>query len=473
MPYQGEFAHKSSHSDIIKNPDVDEFLSQCEYLTEPSDEEGKAIGARFVDLPPLTAVSFPQCIISMDGSLHESDISKRLPSTKIGYVKIGSILIDMNQFNSLRVDSGQFVDPFRVAKLKNHHDALTFTLPSANVKWNGKETVQDGFRAVVDQQLYDEKTRFNPNDANTSLRTTLFHLASRRVTLGTGDPTRLKIHKCPNPDCDSHKNDKSSPIEVQDVPHPQYCPHCKKEVYPSDCLRLWEHVSEYQSNSRAISLFMTTLEHLLVIHYLRYLAEHSLSSLAATAFFLDNPLAIFDVTAWLIEPIMRYLHEVNTRLVQANYAPLLFIGLQKNGQVVDHVSLIERYIQPGSILAIDDDYRYKYILVGRDPSEKGFGSQTYYGQDFIYKTPSKRCFVFALPYPFVSKNRQDFTQVKTDYTLYTELPRALALINHFETSLYKNAVVPIALAHQYTAISLVPGGRILDLLSQKALKSKA
>jgi hypothetical protein len=49
---------------------------------------------------------------------------------------------------------------------------------------------------------------------------------------------------------------------------------------------------------------------------------------------------------------------------------------------------------------------------------------------------------------------------------------ALALIKHFELDLYENSVVPIALAHRYMAISLKPGGRVLDLLTRKALQGK-
>jgi hypothetical protein len=106
--------------------------------------------------------------------------------------------------------------------------------------------------------------------------------------------------------------------------------------------------------------------------------------------------------------------------------------------------------------------------------EKGFGNETYYGQDFIYKTPSGRTFVFALPYPFGSKENSSlvFHQAKTETWRYTDLSRAIALINHFECDLYENAVIPIALANRYTAISLVPGGRVLDLLTREILDRK-
>ena len=325
--------------------------------------------------------------------------------------------------------------------------------------------MRDSFRAAVDEHLYSAKTRFVEGDPKTSLRTTLFHLASRRPgNMGTSDPARLKIHKCP--DCSE------GPVVVEDVPGAQHCPYCKAEVYPADCLRLWEEVSEYQSNVQALSRFMLQVEHMIPIHYMRYLAENSLRSLGSLAFFVDGPLAVFGNAAWLHGTIMSYIAKVNEHLKGIGQPGVLVIGLQKSGQVVDHAALIERFVPTNRVFPIDDEYRYEYILVGREPAGKGFGSETYYGQDFIYRTPSGRTFVFAIPYPFASKDGPGFVQAKTEIGRYEELPRALALIEHFESDLYANAVVPIALAHRYTAISLVPGGRVLDILTREALQGE-
>ncbi len=464
MPYQGEIANKASHYDIVNNPDVAEFLNDCTYLTPPSDEEAQIIAARFEVPPTFDGVELPTKVIAVDGSYYESSIDDRLPSTKVGYVKVGCVLIDMAQYKTLRVPDGRFVDPFRVAQLRSNSDPLTFPLPSANIRWAQKGSVRDSFRAAMDAHLYGAATRFVEGDPKTSMRTTLFHMAARRSgPLGTGDPTRLRLHRCPN--CEH------GPVEVQDVSGPQCCPHCGGDVYPSDCLRIWEEISDYQSNAQALSRFMLAVEHLVPMHYIRYLAENSLQLLGSLAFFVDGPLAVFGNPAWLHGSLMRYFAEINSRLVSAGQPRLVMIGLQKTGQVVDHVNLIERFLPANRIFAIDDDYRYRYILSGRDPAANGFGYETYYGQDFIYKTHSGRAFVFALPYPFASKDEAGaaFIYAKTDLGRYLELARALALITEFESDLYENAVVPIALAHRYTAISLIPGGRVLDVLTRRVL----
>jgi hypothetical protein len=475
MPYENQTADKSSHSDIVRNPEVTEFLQSCDYLKPPSDEEIELLTARFQVPPPIQDTVLPERVIAVDGSPYESSINDRLPSTKVGYIKIGVVLIDMAHFQALRVNNSEFVDPFRVAALQKQNTSLTFPLPGSNIRWKNKTSVRDSFRAVLDDHFSSTKTRFQDDDPFTSLRTTLFHLASRRAesergkSMGTGDPTRLKLHKCPSCGQDEY------PLEVQDIPEPQYCPACNEEIYPTDCLRLWEEVSDFQSNKQALTRLMLILEHLLPIHYIRFLLEQSPASLGSVAFFIDAPLAIFGNGAWLHSCIMNYLHEVNAYLSSIGQSTILVIGLQKTGQVADHVRLIERFVPPNRIFAIDDHYRYKYILAGRDEARNGFGSETYYGQDFIYKTLSGRSFVFALPYPFSAKRQTgiNFVESKVELGQYLELARALSLIAHFESDLYENAVVPIALAHRYTSISLVPGGQVLDLLTRQSFNNKS
>lgn len=461
MAYKKELANKASHFDIVKNKEVNEFLNNCNYIKPPSKEEAQALGFLFEEPLRIKNEVMPERIIAIDGSYHESSIDDRIPSSKIGYVKIGSFLIDMHSYNSLRVGNKLYVDPFKVASLQEYRSSVTFPLPSANVVTIGKSSVRESFRNEVDKQLYNY--RIDSNDPNSSLRTTLFHLASARPGK-ENNPNILKLHKCPS--CNN------SNIEVLDVPDEQLCPFCDNAIFPTDCLRIWEDVADHQSNRTALSRFMMYVEHILMIHYIRYLFETSLTALSNVAFFVDGPLAVFGTGAWLSNAIMRYLYNINSVIEQKGLPKLLIIGLQKTGQVIDYFNLIERHIDKNRIYLIDDDYRYKYVIPGRSESSTVFGYETYYGQDFVYKTPSGRLFVFALPYPMGSKNDpnvQTFRKEKLKKENYPEMSRAINLIDEFECDLYENAIVPIALAHRYTAISLEPGAHVLDLLTRDKL----
>lgn len=462
MPYENELANKTAHSDFVKNPEVQAFLNSCEYLTPPDEAKAQDMTAVFKPPPRSQTASPIELVLATDGSNYESALHDQIPSTRLGYLKVGAVLFSLKEFSQLH--EGRFVDPFKVAALQDNNTALTFVLPSANVRLAGKTSVRDSFRAALDEQLLSEKTRFDPKNFLTSLRSTLFHLASRRPgNLGTGNPFKLKLHKCPT--CEQ------GPIEVEDILDEQHCPHCKAPVYPSDCLRIWEEVSEYQSNQVPLSRLMMVLEHLIPLHYIRFIEQKVLLSLNKIAFFVDGPLAIYGTPAWLHRCIMIYLHEVNTKLTKHHQPPLLIIGLQKTGQIVDYMHLIDRFLPPDRLFAIDDEYRYKYILANREPSKGGFGFETYYGQDFIFKTSQGRTFVFALPYPYPSKEEpgSDFVHEKTEWQRYHTLPVAIQLLEDLQTELHRDAIVPIALAHRYTAIGLQPGGRVLDLLTRRAL----
>ena len=470
MPYENELASKVSHSDIVENPDVQQFLEESDYVREPSRDEIDSLVKLFQPFPEVGETELPSHIFAVDGSSYEARIDDRLPNTKVAYIKVSTILISMEEFGALRVDDGRFVDPFRVARLRRNKDSLLFVLPGSNMKWKGYESVRDSFRARVDQELLKKETRFDKNDHKTSLRSTLFHLASLRPdNMGTGDPNLIRLHQCPS--CE-HQN-----IELEDALSVQHCPNCGKEVYPSDVLRLWEEVSDFQSNVIPMTRFMLTVEHMLPVHYVRNLlkSNYPLDELSSIAFFLDGPLAIFGNCAWLHRSLMQYYHGVNSKLRRDGLSELIIIGLQKTGQLADYFGIIDSFIPDNVALSVDDEYRYKYVIASREPSKTGFGDETYYGQDFLYKTSTGRRFVVGFPYPFPSKRNLmegSFHEIKTELSHYPNLGRALALIRNFETDLYTNAVIPVALAHRYTAISAMPGGKVLDILSHATFSKK-
>ena len=171
--------------------------------------------------------------------------------------------------------------------------------------------------------------------------------------------------------------------------------------------------------------------------------------------------------------MLRLISDVRERQRQIGRPPFLLIGLQKQGQVADHLSLIGRHLSADTILAVCHD-RGRYIKQ-TDPAAN-FGDETYYGQDIIFHTTRHNTFVIGLPYPWNEKRvgevalsererEGNFRAAKSNLANYPDLARALEVIRLFETDLYRGSIVPILLAHRHASISLVPGGRILDIAS--------
>lgn len=453
MPYNGEYASKYGHSDIVKNPDVSKFLEQCEYMTEPSDKEGESIAAEFIKLDELPKIDVER-VVASDSSPFSKPISGKFPSTQIGYVKNSIVLINISNYQSLNTPSSNFVDPFKVASIHKNANAISFVLPGGNIKYAGATSIQNGFRKAVWEQLSNETTRFDKS-TNYTVAATLIEIEPDK---------KIILEHCPN--C------RVNQTFVFETLSTLQCIECNEEVYLTDSLRLHEQMSEFGDNTSAVTRFMNVVEHLIIASFVRMLFDYQLQTLSQMGFFVDGPLAIFGQPAKVHARLMNFYHMTNQSLVERGYEPIIFIGLQKTGQVSEHASSISRFLPKNSFKLIDDGYRAKWIK-GTSESSTNFGHETYFGQDFIYKSKSGKVFCFAIPYPFSEKlAREKFSEQKSDWRIYKTLTRSLALINYFELELYENAIVPIALAHRHASISLKPGGQVLELLSKNGLDRK-
>lgn len=456
-------ADKTTHIDIVQNPDIKTFLDECNYMVPPTGNELAEIVSNFISVPSWDK-GLPTKIIAIDGSSYEATVNPQIPFTRFGFVKIGHLLINRDSFKGL--NSGKFVDPFAVARLSEDNSSLLFSFPSSNMSYKGQKSVRDSFRLAMDEALY--KQRFTESDPRTSIRTTLFHIAANRTgKLHSDIPNRLFLHKCPS--CEAEM------IEVWDIPEVQKCPHCGEYVYPSDCLRIWEEVHDAASNQLALTRFTNAMMHILIIHYVRHLKERFpnsyLGALSNMCFFIDGPLAVNGTAAWIKSILQKCIYDVNAELQAAEMPPLMVVGLQKSGKLYDYIHLIGDSIRPDSIYCVTDDFRNSYVDFNKTPSSTTYGNETYYGQDFLMKTKSGKLFVFTVPYPFPNKdNIATFKQEKSNIERYLNIGAYTRLIEDFESDLYESAVVPIALAQKYTAISLQPGGKVLDILAQSAVQ---
>lgn len=460
MPYENQYGSKTAHGDVVRNPDVQAFLSECEPLREPSEKAGEELASCFMEPPDYSKDAETSFIIASDGSYYASSIDARLPSIQVAYLKFGTILIEMKDFDGLEDAATQMIDPFRVSALQKDRETLSLVLPVSNFKLPIDVSVRATFRRQMDGFLCGERTWHRANDPSTSLMATLVELALMRENAGD-HPGMVKVHKCPVADCSAT----DLYLDPQQTAHA--CPTCGSPLYLSDCLRLWEGVTDFTANQEPSSRFMGYVEHLLPIHYLRFLRDAAPAQLNDLAVLVDGPLAVFGQAAWLHQCIMRFLHKLRETQQAKGFRAPVVMGLQKSGYVVEYMNLLKRHIPANRLFSITDEFRHEYL--GIEPSGNGFGSETYYGHDFAFKTPTNKLFVFSLPYPFPNKRpAASFRVEKAEVARYPELPRALRLITQVETDLYRDALVPIALAHRHTAISLKPGGRVLDVMGRAA-----
>lgn len=451
MPYANQIAGKGGHGDIVKNPDVAHFLEGCKYLKEPCEEEGIELAATYLAAP--VGGLPPDMTVASDASPYIEPINGRYPSTQIGYIKLSMVLVSMADYNGLTRPGSRFVDPFKAAKLHRNADAITFTLPGSNIRYRGAATVKDGFRLAVWEQLSDGRTNLSKSGGY-SVADTLFNISDGI----------LVVKKCPNCEYEPAGEFQFTPQAPM-----QNCPDCDTPMYATDSLRLYEEISDFGTNASPMTRFMNAVEHLMIANLIRMLSEQQPATLSKMAFIIDGPLAVFGQPAWISKKLMALYYRIGQNLARRGLRAPIIIGLQKEGMAMDHARGLERFLTKGRFRVIDDEYRKQYISAGSSKTPN-FGDETYYGQDFIFKTEKGQIFIVAVPYPFQNKqNKAQFAKNKVVIAEYPDLGRAFDLIRHFELDLYRSAVVPVALAHRHSSISLVPGGKVLELMSRHGL----
>lgn len=455
-------ADKTTHFEIVNNPDIQLFLNSCDYLIVPTGKEAKEVASLFSKVS-TTDECLPNNIIAIDGSSYESSINDNLPFTRVGYVKIGNVLIQRDKFNDIGKE--KFVDPFKVAEIEKQNSSTIFAFPGSNMQYKGQDNTRDGFRLALDNYML--MYRSEENDYKTSLRSTLFELARYRgKTQNASDNQGIILHVCPS--CKAEK------ISVFDIEEQQLCPECGNAIYPTDCLRIWENVEDGVSNQSALTRFTNVIEHIFIVHFIRDIINRSpnsfIETLSNVAFFVDGPLAIYGNPAWVHSSILKFLYEIDKIMIKNGKPPILIIGNVRINEVVNYFKYIDNEISPESILCLSDEIRNKYVNFNKIPSSSTFGNETYYGQDFIYKSKSGRVIVFNIPYPFRDKTEiKRFIIEKSRCENYKNLNKTILLLEEFECDLYSNTVIPVALARKHTVISLKPGSKILDLLTKSNL----
>jgi hypothetical protein len=300
MPYNKETAGKGGHSDFVRNPDVQNFLSSCEYMKPPSKEEAESIASQFIPAPGGAPPKLPSFVVASDASKSDTPINDKLPSTQIGFVKVSHVLIAMERYAELIDPSTRFVDPFKAAALHRNAQPITYVLPGSNIKYRGAATVKDGFRHAV----YDQFTTNRREGSNRLI------LTETLLLLNNG---RLNIPKCPS--CSSQINfDFSTQQTVRQ------CSNCSVNVYVTDWLRLHEGISDFGDNTSAMTRMMNAVEHLLLGAFIFELLNNSPAALSSIAFVVDGPLALFGEPAKLHQRLMSLIHQANSRLSSLGYS---------------------------------------------------------------------------------------------------------------------------------------------------------
>lgn len=431
-----ERASKIAHTEILNNPDVQEFVSGC---TLPSAPPGAQLGALQRPLPD--AERRIQTVIAVDGGMSEAAVRKEFPSASVAFLTFGPLMLDLKDLAAL--DRQPFIGPEDMATLKNLQ-RYSLVVPAKAVRARGAKSFAAGVRKTIYSFMADRHP-----DLIRALQWLLF-----REWLPDAERDTWSVPRCP-----SCGQTGKGMVFRSGGPLVSQCGFCDEDIYLADALRLYERVDEEQGAGGIMAYLLTTLEQLVIVHIIQAILKMKPAALREVLLVRDGPLAFFGVVAPLRKPMLELMAYLSDK---DNGKPLIcLVGLEKGGHFVEHAALIAPELKAGHYLMLDNDYIYKYVQPG-DPRGDAFGSNTYYGAKVIFKSNRGDVYVATLP-----TRRHIPSPILQDLL---NAPEVLGVVGELRCSMYDNALLPVVLANRLVSLADVPSSEILARFARKTVQ---
>ncbi|MDB1086458.1 hypothetical protein PJ985_02595 [Streptomyces sp. ACA25] len=449
MPYETvsggfERASRLGHTNAIVRAmaEKSDFYVPAEHLSDMSWLESKIMhdAAQEATGGRITSA------IAVDGSLMVVPVRDGLPSVQYGYAQSAAVWLDITAMEKQKQE--RFVDPVTLGQAVNSA-LISYDLPVAGAYVRRGVSIKDSWRESLDSLFRSKKIEVNR--MNQSLMSLLFLLHGQ-----PGKPAVSLDVNCPEPTCGERD------IAVGSAG--AECPACKVRLFPTDVLRIHEEVVEDGSNESPLGRLMQVVELLVVVGLATLLWEQSRDQLFRnTLFIMDGPMAVYGPPAKLRSRALQYFQSMSG--TPAALAPFI-CGIEKTGTVVDYAGALARHnvLAPGDLMTVDSDV---ISAITNSDNPIAYGAETYWGRKFIYRSTDSRTVVFtALPGqgpPYDDRGGQ------THPSAYPTLPAILDVIDRTGSSMYRNGIVPVSLAHSKAAYPIGVGTDVLRLAAKQKL----
>ncbi|MFB9574998.1 hypothetical protein [Streptomyces yanii] len=419
-----------------------DFYVPAEHLTDTSWLESK------ITHDAASAAAHGQIVsaIAVDGSLMVVPVRDGLPSVRYGYAQSAAVWLDIAAMEAQKRE--RFVDPVSLGQAVNSA-LISYDLPVAGAYVRQGVSITDSWRESLDKLFRSKKIEVNR--MNQSLMSLLFLLHGQ-----PGKPATSLDVNCPAPACDERA------IAVGDAGSD--CPACKVRLFPTDALRIHEEVVEDGTNESPLGRLMQVVELLVIVGLATLLWEQSRNQLFQnTLFIMDGPMAVYGPPAKLRSQALRYFQLMSES--SAGIAPFI-CGIEKTGTVADYASSLARHnvLSPGDLLVVDSEV---ISAITNSDNPIAYGAETYWGRKFVYRSTDGRTVVFTVlpeqgpPY--------DDHGGQAHPSAYPTLPAVLDVIDRTGSSMYRNGIVPVSLAHSKAAYPIGVGTDVLRLAAKQKL----
>lgn len=436
-----ERGSRVSHSYIINDEEVKEYLNNCEIPIESENVD--------LDVSLIHDIIYPQVntiehIIAVDGENTIIPVKKSFPSSLITFFQFGSLLIKSTDLDEM--EKKPFISPSDINQLKKI-EREKFVLPTKNValkkgtdfKTTVRETINNFFK--------------KHHSGTTPLLETMFWFLFENYN-PTSTRTEYKLSQCP------YCREKNISLIKDKMKYPDYswdCTTCKKEIFITDILRLFEKVDNDTGAMGILTYLENAIESFLIIHTIKRLLEIDDDLVNRFLFVKDGPLSFGGETANMHKPMQALLNYLNKK------NKINLVGVETSGAFVEHAKQIQDKLKPGQVFLLSNEHIYNYIQVGNH-KEQQYGSTSYYSGKFIYKSFAERVYVLTLPV----ENHNTYYN-KPELRDLKNIQEILMNIDKLRCDVYENALIPVAIANKLISLANHPDTEILERFAKKTM----
>lgn len=431
-----ERASKTSHTNIINDLAVKEFLSKCRIplYNDVDDNENPEIILGDLAINPI------RNIITIDGGYTNVAVREAFPSATIAFFQFGVLFFETKDLLDLK--EKPFIDPDDMVKLQNIQ-RLKLVIPTKGVS---VENERD-FSSSVRKCIYDFFiVQPENNGFMSALSWLLFEEYSEQKT---------KWHLATCPYCDAPGGISISREDVTSD-YTFRCPHCGNKLYLTDTLRLHEIIDNELGAGGILGYLTTSIEQIIIVYLIKQMLRIKPDLLLQTLFVKDGPLAFFGQTANLHKPMRKLLNYLNDK-----YA-IYLVGLEKSGAFVEHAAQISKRMKNNQLILLGNRYIYKYIIPGCSDEDKPYASSSYYGNKLIFKSEHENVYVATIP----SLTAKTEPQLKD----YINIRVILTNISALKCDLYYNSLVPVVLANKLISLADHPSSDLLKAFAKENMQ---
>ena len=420
-----ERASKLGHVKLIEHEQVARLIRQFERIDTEADTPVGALTGN-LDLSVPSPIRF---VVAIDGG--QAVIPNEVRRDKrMAFIKVCAMLIRREDIAFLR--QNPVIDPRDLARMFEgsiwYHPAV---LPLAGIGLPG-ETVKETIRRTVDAVL--EYTR---------LYETLNYLVSQ-LWNPAYDMNLQTNPRAPHMNCLECGATVGLPKNMINFE----CASCHFPHRLGDYLGIAQEAPEDWSREEAAMSLRSALETLTLFHFVIRYWKGKLEVLGETLFLKDGPLLLRAQLSRLVEPIRELI-----KAMKAEGAKVFIAGMEKNGELVDHIEDIKRHLRkPGDFFLPSVRYIVEEIA-GLQYDPVRYRNRVQYGSKVVVRLGPDHVVPLDIP-------TGDFLTdpAAGDLIGLAEISSVLADMTSYS---HDNALIPIKLVNEYSSISERPSGDIL------------